>query len=753
MSSIRSVLLLLAVLVGRDIVSAAVMAQDLPAPPQTSQAGGAVALPRIQVTSTSKRKAGSTKRSRPRTASNPPPALPDGVVLDGGPPVAWTTAGPVSGYRALSTVSATKTETAIERIPQSVQVIPRSVIDDQKPLTQSEALRNVSGVSGMPTNTQFGFAYKVRGFPADRYVDGLPNIFDGGDFVSLVNTERVEVLKGPGGILYAGFNPVGGIINTVSKLPTANRFSEAGVMAGGFGLWNPWFDVNQPLNSNGTALFRMTGDFERSRDYVDVIQHRRYSLDPTVTLKANDGSVLTIQGRFSARESQAYAGLPGAGTIDQSAFTIRRNLFPSTPDLPKTSTTYNGLTVRFDHEFDSIWSMNAAARINQGRLREFDQYAAPNAPVAGSTFLYVNDTLPIDSTEISANPNLVGKFSIGETKNTLLLGADYGRAVEKLRVDAGFAGFVDLANPTFPAYVAPSPGPLTSVLNSRDTIENSGLTAQLQSTVWDRVHLLGGVRFAHVRLHSTDNIPTRSTDFLTDASKPLPRIGAVVDLMRGVSVFADYTEGFRGVPFFNGAAPPKPEESKQTEAGLKLALPSGFAATLAWFTLTRRNVVTQLPGSPILAVQVGEQQSQGFEADLTWQPIAGLSILASYAHINAQVVRDQLYPAGNKIDRVPDDSGRVWANYKIQTGPLQNVSVGAGVYAASPQAVALDNKYFTPGFVTVDGKLGYDMKGWSFALVGKNLANAHYFQVLPANIGWVAPGEPRTVYVTANLKY
>ena len=181
-------------------------------------------------------------RRHKRAAAAPPvgPAPPDGVGPNGGPPVEQTTAGPVSGYRALTSDSATKTRTPIERIPQAVAVIPRAVIDDQRPLTPSEALRNVSGVTGMPTNTFLGFAYKVRGFPADRYVDGLPNYYDGGDNVSLVNTERIEVLKGPAGILYqGGIGPVGGIINTISKLPTPNRFTEAGVMAGGYGLWNP----------------------------------------------------------------------------------------------------------------------------------------------------------------------------------------------------------------------------------------------------------------------------------------------------------------------------------------------------------------------------------------------------------------------------------------------------------------------------------------------------------------------------------
>src|SRR5262249_40965288 len=140
-----------------------------------------------------------TRRPRPRAAAKPTPpapvvpevapaapALPQGVVLQGGPPVTQTTAGPVSGYRALTSASPTKTNTPIEQIPRAIGVLLRAVIDDQRPVSQADALRNTSAVTAMPTNaTPIGFAYKVRGFPADRYVDGLPNYYDGGDFISL----------------------------------------------------------------------------------------------------------------------------------------------------------------------------------------------------------------------------------------------------------------------------------------------------------------------------------------------------------------------------------------------------------------------------------------------------------------------------------------------------------------------------------------------------------------------------------------
>jgi len=692
------------------------------------------------------------RRRAPQPVSNeaPGPSLPSGVVLDGGPPVEQTTAGPVSGYRALTSISATKTETPIERVPQAVAVIPRAVIEDQHPLTQSEALRNVSGVSGNPSNSFLGWSYKVRGFAADRYVDGLPNYYDGGDNVSLVNTERIEVLKGPAGILYqGGIGPVGGIINTISKLPTPNRFAEAGVMAGGYRLWNPWVDLNQPLDASGTALFRFTGEFERSGDYVDVIEHDRYSLNPTFLSDNRDGTRITVQGRFDSRAFQNYPGLPGAGTVDRSAFSIRDTLYPTDPSVPKSRTSYNGVTVRLDREVDDVWSMNAAVRVSQLRLDDVGQFFASSTPAFGSTFAMLDFNFNVDTRELASDVNVIARTGHGAVTNIFLLGADYDAVSDNSRFDGAFAGFVDVTQPVFPPYTMP--GPNSPLFTFKGTYQNSGVTAQVQSNIWERLHLLAGVRMAHVRIHSIDD--AARTDYITDAWKPLPRVGTVFDLLPGVSVFADYSQGYRGVAFFNTGTAPKPEEAEQTEGGLKLVLPSGFTSTLSFFTITRRNVVSLLPGNPVLAQQVGEQRSQGFDIDLTWQPLPGLSMLASYAHIDAYVTQDQTYPSGNKIDRVPADSGRFWVNYKFQEGALQDVSIGAGFYAASKQASALDNLYFTPAFITYDGKIAYETGRWSVALIGKNIADQRYFVPFPVGNGMIAPAEPRTIYIAAMAKY
>ena len=160
---------------------------------------------------------------------------------------------------------------------------------------------------------------------------------------------------------------------------------------------------------------------------------------------------------------------------------------------------------------------------------------------------------------------------------------------------------------------------------------------------------------------------------------------------------------------------------------------------------TRRNIPTGDPFQPFLQVQAGEERAKGFDADLTWQPFAGLSVLASYAHVDARVTQDSFFPVGNRVEFVPEDSGRLWAHYKFQSGHLKNLSIGAGLYAASRQALNVDNQFFTPGYVTFDARIAYDFENCTFALVGKNLTDRRYFIPYPYFQGRVAIAEPLTI--------
>ena len=150
-----------------------------------------------------------------------------------------------------------------------------------------------------------------------------------------------------------------------------------------------------------------------------------------------------------------------------------------------------------------------------------------------------------------------------------------------------------------------------------------------------------------------------------------------------------------------------PEISKEREAGFKLNLVDQLTGTLAAFDIQRLNVPV-ITGAGIAVLS--DQESKGYEADLIWQPNKNLKVLASYGHTDVVFSNSNMgVPQGNKVPGVPENSGRVSVNYTFDWPALSGWSAGAGVYAASSQYVNAANLYKTPGYYTVDAKIGYNL--------------------------------------------
>ncbi|BBU63850.1 ligand-gated channel (plasmid) [Methylosinus sp. C49] len=698
-----------------------------------------------------------------------------------GTPTVQTTAGPVRGYRA-ETATATRLATPIRELPLSIQVIPRKLIDDQQAISQSEAFRNVSGLHAVDPLFPGGTGPSLRGMRAERYVDGLPNYYDLGVRDLLANVERIEVLKGPASILFqGGASPVGGVVDVVSKMPTAECFAEAGVRAGGYRFVSPYIDVNQPLTDDKSVLFRLTAQYESTHSNIDVVHRRSYSIDPTLKIAPNEDTSLVVQGHISRRDQPDYPGLPATGTIDRSFYSLRPTSFLANSHMPDATTESSGVTVRFDHRFDETFSTFTSARWTSSRMYEPSQIPfSGNLPTFSvdpsfgayggpSQFAMLNVILAQQLDEFAITSNVVAKFDMGPTQNRLLVGGDFNRVWERGRMAAAYAtgpdssiyglfGFpqpTDFRAPVFPLYANPLPGQSGyAVFNaSNNQYQNAGATVQLQSTIFDRLHFLGALRVAMIDIDSYEGAYTPPRTFSTSETKVLPRAGATYDVLDWLSVYGSYSQGLRAVTFFNGpnGAAPKPEGSEQFEAGVKLDGLYGLSGTLAYFDLKRTNVPTTALGA-LTQTQSGEWHSSGFEADLVWQPTAELSILASYAHIDAKISRNANPKLQNvPLNLAPPDSGRLWGNYAF-TGALAGWSLGAGLYAASGQVVELGQPWTTSGYVVFDAALTYKHENFTFALNAKNLGDRRYLVQYPYLSGNLAPAEGRTFFVTVSAR-
>ena len=170
--------------------------------------------------------------------------------------------------------------------PQSIDTIPRQLLDDQAVNTLRDALRNVSGISlGAGENASQGDNLTLRGFSArsDIYLDGMRDF--GSYYRDPFYLEQIQVLKGPSSILF-GRGSTGGVIEQDSKQAGLTPFTNGSVAFGTDFTKRVTADVNQPLGLLGSgAAFRINLMAHDSNVAGrDTTENSRFGLAPTLSL-------------------------------------------------------------------------------------------------------------------------------------------------------------------------------------------------------------------------------------------------------------------------------------------------------------------------------------------------------------------------------------------------------------------------------------------------------------------------------------
>ena len=686
-----------------------------------------------------------------RTSSPSPETAPDSRTAQADATPSWTLdAVTVTGVRERYTVpdaaSATRTNTPLIETPQSVQVLNRTLIEEQDRRTLGDALVNVSGVT--PTRPEESLFTQpiVRGFPAEIYLDGLP-AFGTTAFIdptSLVGVERIEVVKGPTSTVYGGGAgaPLGGLINVVSKRPEAEAGGFVAFRTGSYSTIDPTVDLNLPLPSGVAARF--TGEYQRNKSWIDRVDGDRWSMQPSLSFQLDARTDLLLRAEFDRRSQLEYSGLPAAQALGGQ---IARDAFPgATSGQPRTTTENRLLTAEFRHAFSDDLRLNVTGRYFDSRIRDYGSFvypalAAPD-PTTPTVYPIFTLYLPTRVKEGTFDANLVADVDVLGGQHELLGGFNFDHT--NFEGDVGFdgvpVGTLDLARPNYTLAYGATPTVTTFQTNRYETI---AAYVQDQAT-YGRLHLSGSLRYTQLKLRQEQQSIDRTYNRLT------PRVGATFDVAPGVALFAGYATGFRGAVNFVGVEPPRPETSRSFEAGLKLALTEAhLSGTIAAFELTRRNVTTADPNNPFFSIQTGEQRARGVEADLTWEPTRAFSLLANYAHTNAEVTQDTTIPVGDRLPRVPRNSGRLAAHYRVSDGFASGVSFGAGITAFGAREITLPNSVPVPGYAVIDAQAAYGFGRFTLRLSAVNLGGRKAFDTYQYLSFPVAiPIQPRSAYLT-----
>ena len=654
-------------------------------------------------------------------------------------------------YAAPDSSSATRTNTQLIEVPQSVQILPRTLIEEQDRRALGDALVNVSGVTPTKPEEALFVAPVVRGFPAEVYLDGLPAYGateTANDPTSLVGTERIEVVKGPTSTVYGGGTgaPLGGLINVVSKRPEFAMKGFVALRGGSFSTLDPFADLNVPLEAK--IGVRGTGEYQHNQSWIDQVRGERWSVQPSVSFHLGPTTELLLRGQYDRRDQVEYSGLPAAPALSGQ---LDRNAFPgATKGQPRTTIHNSAETVEFRHGFSDNARFALTGRYYNSSLREYGSFASPDFlppdPATPTAYSIFTIYLPTKVKEATVDANLLANIHALGGHHELLGGFNYDHT--NFEGDLGFdgvpVGVLDLARPNYTLAFGATPAVNTFQTNRYETV--AGYVQDQAS--YGRLHLLGSLRLTHFGLRQIEqNVDTTYV-------RLNPRLGATVDVMRGVALYGAYATGFRGAVNFIGLTPPKPETSRNAEGGLKLALARvGLSGTIAAFQQTRRNVATVDPNNPLYSIQAGEERARGVEADMLWEPMSAFSVLANYAYTGAEVTQDTVIPVGDRLPRVPRHSGRIAARYRVQNGLAKGFSFGAGVTAFSPREVYLPNTVATPGYAAFDAQAAYGFGRYALEGSAVNLADRHAFDPYSYLSPVVIPNQPRSAYITLKASF
>lgn len=639
------------------------------------------------------------------------------------------------GYLARSASTATRVPVSVDDIPNTVRVLPTELIDDVRAILPQEVSRFVSGVQDV-VGTGTGTSFVIRGFFTNYELlqNGVRYQNSPGD---LVGVERIEVVKGPVGSLYGGTGPFAGAVNYISKRPLDTIKGQVRLTGGTDEFLRGEFDIGGPMSKVHGINYRLTAAVESADSFRDELDSEKLVINPSIEFAPSDRFEIRVDGQLIERDYIAGGGF----TLDPNSILVdpERTFIPD--GQPRSEDRFQSLAYESNFAITDSLVWRSASGWNQ---LENDPRQGISSTLAGDQVTVNRSFSTFDSTyrQWSFQNDLVfSTDSIFEEAVFLVGHENYDFENEFIGFESGTLNPVDLTVPG-----SARDGSVVDSFNFGDllfSVEGDGVYAQAFVKFTPRLSVLAALRHDWVT-NGSAFAPTKQDD--SDFS---PRIGATYRLSDSSTLYTNWAQSFQP----NALFPPDQsalavDDVAQFEVGLRQYLfDRRLLASIAVFNIERNNVVIPDPNSPsgFPFISGGEQRSRGVELDLTGKLAPGWDFLLAYAYTDAEVTGNQEGNQGNVLPGVPDHNISVLTTYELQTGPLQGLSLTAGVTHQTEIAGELTNTVFLDELTRVDLGVAYETDRWRTALNMSNVTDEDSFATDFFN---VTPRDRRRLLVT-----
>jgi catecholate siderophore receptor len=689
--------------------------------------------------------------------------------------------------------------------PQTVNVIPQQVFQEQGARNLTEILRNTPGISFNAGENGFGTSsnnFMLRGFDAsgDIFYDGSR---DSGSYTrDSFNVDQVEVFKGPAAD--NGRGGAGGYVNIVTKAPVARDFINADVSYG-FDEYDSedrrrlTADVNQSIDASTAVRLNLLLE-DSGVPGRDVAEAKSWGLAPSVAFGLGTEFRTVLSYEHVERNDLPDWGLPGAAFADLNGNNPDAQAVydPALAGLPRDN--FYGLASDFDDATSDVllarfeYDLSPSATIsNQTRWSLVDRTARFTVPTGNAGGGVINTQTQFYDRENETLTNLTNlsfEFATGSLNHNLATGIELTHE----QGDANRFGTVNSTTNAFNPDPNRVPGaPLVPTASSEVDVKT--VAAYVYDTVefsrqWQ---VTGGVRAERYKAEiETDDASIAGAATYSESDTLLGgKLGLVYKPAENGSIYVSYglsqdphssflsnpdisRTGGNAFPGFVAGA--KPVTSHNYEVGTKWdVLDERLSLTAALFHTVKKDVPIALNSTTLLGY--GEQMVQGLELGAAGQITQEWNVFAGLLLMESERKHDPAFDAikraanpgdygaalttnGDELAFTPNVSANLWTTYRFPVG----LTVGGGIryvgesYIGRPDdalRIIANSRYGeVPAYTVVDAMVSYEInENVDIRLNVENLTDRTYITSANWNGRRVQLGNPRTFTLTTSFHF
>ena len=689
---------------------------------------------------------------------------------------------PVRGYNAKASTTATKTDTDLRDTPQALSVVTQDQIKDQAIQSVSDAVRYVPGVTAIQGEGNRD-AIVLRGVAStgDFFVDGTRD--DVQTYRDLYNTDRIEVLKGPSGMIF-GRGGAGGVINRVSKEAGWDPISQITASYGAYDQKRISADFGQAINDE--IAFRINTVYENSDSYRDGVNLERYGVTPTITIRPNDQTKMTLGMEYFKDKRIADRGIPSQATksnplrpsnpdFNRHPYKIEEeNAFYGSASLSPTETETVAFNAMFEREFDNgVWVKN---RTRYAHYNKYYQNVFADSPVDPDGKFTVRGYYDGTVRENIINQtDLTYTAKWGAVEHKLLAGLELTKQDTNNNRLAAFFDTLNLPATEFMlnANNATEIGNIpvsfrANLLNSNNAYRDNqssldvvGVYLQDQIIFSPKWQAIVGLRHDTIKTDfdgsrrrggaiNQDDLVSESFNVTDNLLSP--RAGLIFKPVEPISLYANYSLSYvpragdqlTSLTVTNQSF--APEKFINYELGAKWDLNSNLAFTAAIYKLERQNVQITDPSNSSNQILVDGQETKGIELGVSGNITDRWSVLGGYAYQDGEITKQQGSESvailkGSQLAQTPKHTFSFWNRYEFND--IWSAAVGvisrSEMYAALPTA---SESTILKGYTRLDAAVFAKLnKNTRFQVNIENLTNKEY-ALFAHNNNNITPGSP-----------